>query len=148
MDYQRRAQPLLVLWSVLGVAMSGFLSYRYYFTPGCHGGWLSCSVAGKTVLIAGIPPCLFGLIMFSSVLILVLVGWTRYHPGAFRRAIYYVSTVGTLFALGLSIYELFWLEAIKTGPTSCVYGFFLYLAIWLTVWRSQVAQPPMVNPTA
>lgn len=55
--------------SVVGVLFSGYLSYREFFMGNCDLGFVSC---GSNV--AGLPACVYGLVMYLVVLGLSVLG--------------------------------------------------------------------------
>lgn len=144
----RSTTPLFasLIFGLLGTLMSGYLSYWVLFGPSCHAGpisWLSCGSNGP-VKLAGIPTCVFGFGMFFLVVIFSLIALQR-ATKKMRSALLIVATVGTLFSLGLSAYELFWLQ--WTTLPACVYGFFFYVGIFISVWLHRPATP-MTTTTA
>lgn len=58
--------------SVAGVLFSGYLSYREIFLGRCHFGFVSCGV--NTPPIFGFPACVYGLVMYSIVLVMSVLG--------------------------------------------------------------------------
>jgi hypothetical protein len=82
--------------------------------------------------------------MFFLVVIFSLIALQR-ATKKMRSALLIVATVGTLFSLGLSAYELFWLQ--WTTLPACVYGFFFYVGIFISVWLHRPATP-MTTTTA
>jgi uncharacterized membrane protein len=61
---------VIMVISVIGVLFSGFLSYRELFAGSCNLGFVSC---GATV--GSIPACIYGLLMYSLVLIVSVLGY-------------------------------------------------------------------------
>lgn len=143
----RTSTPLFtsLVFSLLGTLMSGYLSYWVLFGPSCKAGpisWLSCGTNGP-VKLAGIPTCVFGFAMFLSVVILSLVALQR-SSAALRKATLTIATIGVLFSLGLSMYELFWLK--WTTLPACVYGFFFYVGIWIATKMSRFSPVAPATP--
>ncbi|MCX6800584.1 MAG: hypothetical protein NTZ73_00120 [Candidatus Diapherotrites archaeon] len=61
---------IILVISIAGILFSGFLSFRELST-----GQGSCSnVIGVTCGIADIPPCVYGLAMYSIIFVLSLLG--------------------------------------------------------------------------
>lgn len=121
---------MIGLFAVLGSALSGYLSYVNLFKSGCTNTFLSCSGGSGPVKIFGVPNCVYGFFMFMAVLILALIGLKFINKRCINNAILVLGIIGTLFALGLSIYEIFWLKP-DTLP-ACVYGFIFYVGILIT----------------
>lgn len=119
------ATKFVFVFALLGVLLSGYLSWYNIWGPGCHQAVISCSGGGRSVLIFGLPTCIYGFFMFLSVAVLsLLVARGRL---SIIRIILGVSIVGTGFAGGVAVYELWPTEAGLTSVPACVYGFFLYL---------------------
>jgi len=55
--------------SIIGVLFSGFLSYRELFLGSCDLSFVSCGAS-----VAGLPACVYGLVMYTGVLIVSLIG--------------------------------------------------------------------------
>lgn len=131
-----------LILGLLGALMSGYLSYWALFGPSCNAGpiaWLSCG-ATQPVKLIGIPTCVYGFFMFTAVVIMSLVALQRYNR-KLRTTMLTVATVGTLFSLSLAIYEVFWLE--WTTLPACVYGFFFYVGIFVSIL---ISQPRPLSP--
>lgn len=148
-----------LLWTLaaacLGALMSGYLVWQNYWGPGCRpDAWLSCSSGGAPVLIIGVPTCVYGFGMFVAVALASLIGLARQSRGAWLPTLVILTTVGTLFSLGLSVYELFLRQPTPSKPPACVYGFVFFAASFLaalaTEQRSRnapakdIARPPQV----
>lgn len=72
----RNALKAILVIAVAGMLFSGYLSYYELFVPaGCSDAIISCGV--KNVSIAGLPACVYGLIMYSIVFLLSLIGLLR-----------------------------------------------------------------------
>jgi len=82
------------------------------------------------VKIFGVPNCVYGFSMFAVVLLLALLALKKENKQPLNKAIFILGIAGTLFAAGLSIYEIFWLKP-STIP-ACVYGFVFYVGILVT----------------
>lgn len=55
--------------AIAGVLFSGYLSYYELFVPeGCSAAAISCGT--KVVTIASLPACVYGLVMYTIVLII------------------------------------------------------------------------------
>ncbi len=131
---------VILTFALLGVLLSGYLSYWVLFGPSCHAGpiaWLSCG--SQPVKLLGVPTCVFGLAMFAAVAGLALASLSNFRASV-RRALLIVGSVGVAFSAGLSIYEIWWLKP-EILP-ACVYGFFFYVGI-LTV--TIITRPTMTT---
>jgi uncharacterized membrane protein len=119
---------LISVFAAAGSSLSGYLSYVNLWGSGCEKAAISCSAsASGPVMILGLPNCVYGFAMFFVVLLLALMSIARDLPKV-RSTIFWLSIVGTLFALGLSIYEIYWLDA--TSLPACVYGLIFYAGIY------------------
>lgn len=144
--FSRAKDSAILAFGLLGTAMSGYLSYWTLFGPSCHAGpisWLSCG--SRVVKLLGLPTCVYGLFMFLTVVVLIGLAWGKTQPMRFHRILRIVAIIGVLFSAGLSIYEI-WIIELQKLP-ACVYGFFLYAGILMTVWlgfrRSRTVIPPV-----
>lgn len=149
MQFRNTAKAFISIFALGGVALSGYLSWQKYFGSGCHKAIISCSGGGKTVYIFGQPTCVYGLAMFTAVLLIMLLGWKSSRPRAINTTLLALSIVGVLFSAGLSIYEIFILKTATSGLPACVYGFFLYAGILIVTLLSRkgIVQEPPQNPT-
>ena len=64
------------LWIILGIgtvglAFSGFLSYREFFAISVTQ---SCSPVGEAGTVLGYPPCIYGFIMYLAVVVVAAAG--------------------------------------------------------------------------
>lgn len=143
----RTTTPLFasLLFGLLGMLMSGYLSYWVLFGPSCSAGpisWLSCGAAQPVKLI-GVPTCVYGFVMFTAVVVMSLMALQRF-GARLRKTLLSVATVGVLFSLSLAIYEVFWLE--WTTLPACVYGFFFYVGIFVAIVVSRPATATVLPP--
>ncbi|USN53075.1 MAG: hypothetical protein H6760_02760 [Candidatus Nomurabacteria bacterium] len=123
------ALTLILLFVVLGGLLSGYLSYVNLFANGCGQTIISCGV--NPVYIVGLPNCVYGFAMYVAIGILSAIYWVKGSSKGIANALVWLGLVGTLFALSLSVYEL-WLAAEKPESLpACVYGFFFYLGIFV-----------------
>lgn len=146
---------LILLFSVLGVLLSGYLSYKTLFVAaGCSQGFLAefVNCGAKPVNIFGVPSCVYGFFMFATVAVLALIGFSKLNNRGLLKAEMVLGVIGTLFAAGLSIYELWIIKVQFSVLPSCVYGFFLYLGVLivstLSFRQKGESVPPMMPPTA
>ena len=117
------------IFALAGVVLSGYLSYVNIWAKGCEQTLIKCGANGP-VKIFGVPNCVYGFFMFLAVLVLAIIGLKIANKHCINKAILVLGIIGTLFALGLSIYEIFWLKP-DTLP-ACVYGFIFYVGILIT----------------
>ncbi len=137
------AYSLIAVFAAAGSALSGYLSYVNLWGSGCEKAAISCSAsASGPVMIIGLPNCVYGFAMFFIVLILAMWSIVRDVPKV-RTTIFWLAVVGTLFALGLSAYEIFWQKA--TSLPACVYGLIFYACILALSW-TQRRTPPSSLP--
>lgn len=130
-------RPFLLItlyFSVLGLLLSGYLTYYTYFSDasmGCGGALISCGGVNP-VKIFGVSQCAYGLVMFMATTGIAIAGLYATKTKRLVMSLLVVSVVGTLFAGVLSAYELWWRIPRPLTMPSCVYGFFLYLGILIT----------------
>lgn len=143
---------LILFFSTLGVLLSGYLSYKKLFAAaGCSEGFLSQFVncGAKPVYILNVPSCVYGFFMFATVAVLALIGFSKLNNRGLLKAEMLLGVIGTLFAAGLSIYELWIIKVQFSVLPSCVYGFFLYLGVLIVstfALRQKDKTPPMMPP--
>lgn len=139
----------VALFALLGMALSGYLSYWNVFAETCSANpipWLSCG--SGTVTIFSLPTCVYGFFMFLAVLVADLVSLNAARTRSMIAATYYLGIVGVLFSGGLSVYELF---VVKTPQLpACVYGLVFYLGILISaaLWRRRVAAGSPHTPSS
>jgi len=75
---ERKALKTILVISIAGVLFSGYLSYREIFLGNCNLGFVSCGV--NTAPIAGLPACVYGLVMYTIVFIVSLLGLKSKKP--------------------------------------------------------------------
>ncbi len=142
---------IILGFAVLGVLLSGYLSYWNYFGPGCSVGplsWLVTCGGPKAVKIFGQPTCIYGFTMFLAVAITAIVGLTSTARRSLGLTLTLLGMAGTAFSGFLSIYEIFFLKIDLTALPACVYGLAFYVGILITAivaWRKSVADPSQVN---
>jgi len=138
MSFTPFAKKLIAVCALLGAIMSGYLSYQNYFNGGCKANsFLTCGAGPAKVSIFGQPTCIYGFVMFLATFILIFMAWNKTQAKGLVTATLIVGTVGVLFSLFLSTYEIFWLKALDYGPLpSCVYGLIFYIGIWIGTWQS------------
>ncbi|MFC1687713.1 vitamin K epoxide reductase family protein [Patescibacteria group bacterium] len=125
---KRTSLTLVLILSILGLLLSGYLSYYSLFTDGCTETFINCGT--EPVEIFGLPNCVYGFFMYLLVFVLAVIGLMKSQKAAFKTLVV-LGIVGTLFAASLSVYELFFLDVEWSGLPACVYGFFLYLGIFI-----------------
>ena len=57
--------------SVAGMLFSGFLSYRELFMGSCQIGFIRCGSGGVDL---GMPACVYGLVMYTALVIVLILG--------------------------------------------------------------------------
>lgn len=80
---------------------------------------------------SGVPQCVLGLVMFVIVAVLSVLILRASRPRGLLSTQVNLSLVGTLFAGSLSFYELWIQQPPPVTMPSCVYGFFLFLGVFL-----------------
>lgn len=146
----RLKTALIVIFfiALLGTAFSGYLTYYNYWGGGCQEAIISCSGGGRTVEIFGLPTCVYGFFMFLLVAVLSLIGLAT-KKRCYLTSNLIISLIGTLFALGVTIYEIWIVKIAVSGLPACAYGFFIYLAALIASYigfRKNDAQLPLVPP--
>lgn len=134
---QRAHRLLLIIlgFAALGLLMSGYLSYRFYFTSGCSEGplsWMVTCGGPKAVLLLGQPTCVYGLTMFAAVFVTAFIGLQRTVGKKLMIALTVLGIAGTAFSGFLSVYEIFVLDIELTALPACVYGLVFYVGILVT----------------
>ncbi|MFA6512186.1 MAG: hypothetical protein WCV86_03630 [Patescibacteria group bacterium] len=130
---------LILYFSVLGSLLSGYLSYNTLFrSEGCGQALITCGE--KPVEFFGVSQCIYGFIFFVIVLVVSILGLTMKDRAKKLMSLeVYLGIAGTLFAGGLSYYEL-WIQTPKPmSMPSCVYGFFLFGGVLLTAYLAKQA---------
>lgn len=147
----RTAFTTILILAGLGLLLSGYLSYWNLWGPGCHEGplsWLVSCGGPQKVLIFGLPTCVYGFFMYLAVAITAFLGIGATQSRRFLNVILGLGIFGTLFAGGLTIYELWILKLKFTALPACVYGLVLYAGILATSFaalrrlRAQFTAPP------
>ncbi len=120
-----------LVFTTLGLMLSGYLSFYTLFRSGCTKGFLSFLNCGgsEPVKIIGMPQCVVGFIMYFAVAVVALIGLRSLGKRAIMMTTMVIGIAGTLFSGTLSVYELWFQEPAPTTTPACVYGFFLYLGI-------------------
>lgn len=104
----------IILFSIVGVGFSGFLSFTNFFLG-------FCPLIEGCPLILGVPACLYGLGFFVALLALALLD---------KRSVVYVALAGVAFSVYSTFIELLIPGlSYSLGLPSCVYGLVLYLII-------------------
>jgi uncharacterized membrane protein len=142
------AFKLIVLFGIVGMIFSGYLTYYNYFVQdGCHKAIISCGGGGSAIKIFGQPSCVYGFGMFTIMAILGMVGVSQKRKGTMLAALL-ISIAGTLFSGTLSVLELWFRTPRPSTPPACVYGGIIYLALMITSiigWRSMNAASQTTN---
>lgn len=138
------ALKVLLGFSLLGVLFSGYLSYnRYFGAAGCAQGFFSCAGNGRPVLIIGQPTCIYGFAMFLVIAILTILAIRSTQPKSLINSSFVLGLIGVLFSIGVASYELWGIDLAFNQLPACVYGFFIFLGIFIASWiaRKQVDAP-------
>lgn len=150
MNQRQRFLIFILLFSVLGGLLSGYLAYWNYFGPGCSEGplsWLVTCGGPKAVKIFGQPTCVYGFTMFTVVAVLAVYALLKKSSRMSFVPFIVLGICGTLFAGFLSIYEIFYLHIELNALPACVYGLIFYLGILFTAgigqWSSQRVTDPL-----
>ncbi len=145
MGFTATKRLVILVFALLGVAMSGYLSYWALWGPSCHAGPISfLSCGSEPVKILNVPTCVYGFFMFLIVSVLTLARWSKSVPAMTERALLWVASIGVLFSASLSYYELF-IQKPDQLP-ACVYGFFLYVGILVVTVMALRSKPTVAPP--
>jgi len=127
---KKTALTVIMVVAICGIIFSGYLTYYNLLGPGCHKAIISCG--SNPVEILGLPQCVYGLAMYVIVAVLAGLAMRINSRKGLMTSIKVISLIGVLFAASLSYYELFVVETGVSGLPACVYGFFLYLVIFIS----------------
>lgn len=129
----------LLIFSAFGMGYSGFLSYSRLSMGVC----LSDSVCP---ILLGYPVCLYGALGFG---ILLGCGLYAFFKPGFKKIfdfLYWFSLGCVLFALYYLVQEVFILTpadaALSLGYPSCLYGFIMFLGVFLLVRSMTSSEKP------
>lgn len=147
-----RTTALSLLWTftILGLLLSGYLSYVNIWGQGCTQGLMSklvsCGSGPKKVLIFGQPTCIYGFFMYlaGAVTLLLAIGRKNLKPIFMTTTIFGIA--GTLFSGFLVVYELWVIRLTFDTIPSCAYGLVLYLGILITSMVALKGQPATQQP--
>ena len=118
MNFAKTSALLLVL-IVFGMGFSGYLATSVLLSS-------TCPLNGGCTIVFGYPSCLYGFVMYTIMLVILLLTWSgRVVFSTGRRLILIVSVIGMLFAGSLLIEEYSGNRPI----TICAVGFVMYLLI-------------------
>jgi hypothetical protein len=129
----------ILLFSLAGTLFSGYLTWTKLATG-------SCPIHESCPYFLGYPACIYGLIMFSILLILsAIVMLAKKKNQGINTAIKYISLAGVLFAGYFSVTELFFTKC-AGGPCqysfilpTCMYGLLFYTAVFILslikIWK-------------
>jgi uncharacterized membrane protein len=67
----KRALQIILVVGIAGLAFSGYLSYRELFAPAAEP---VCAPVGEPGTIVGYPPCVYGLLMYATIVALAAIG--------------------------------------------------------------------------
>ncbi len=116
----------ITVFSIAGMALSGYLSWYNLWGPGCSETFISCG-GPEPILIFGLPTCVYGFFMFLLTGILGVLGVAEKNKRLVLRWLLGVSIVGVGFSAFLSYYEMF-VQKLEELP-ACAYGLILYILI-------------------
>lgn len=127
----------MLLLSIAGVLFAGYLSFYKIVNETCALGE-GCSY------FLGYPTCLYGLIMFVLLFFASLLIYTKKgKKEELLKGMKIVSFLGIIFSAYFGIEELFFRQCLG-GPCpyalllpTCVYGFFVYVLIFLLARKKQ-----------
>lgn len=114
-----RRQLIISLISIGGIFFSGFLTF--YNSIG------ACPLIEGCSYLLGLPSCLYGLVIFASLLLLAIIDKNL----KFTRL---VSLAGVGFAVVTTVIDLFVnpsQSGYSLGLPSCVYGLIMYIMIFV-----------------
>jgi hypothetical protein len=124
-----KGAKILVLFSLIGVLFSGFLT----FTKLLLG---ACPLKEPCPYFLGYPACFYGFIMFLILFVAsLLLAFNKYDKGKLLKVLSYVSLIGIIFSLYSTYAEMAYplclggCEYSMLLPT-CVYGFIFYLIVF------------------
>ncbi len=135
MNRTNRFLLAVLIFSAIGLLMSGYLSYRNYFSSGCSQGPLSSIVTcggPKAVKIFGQPTCIYGFVVFFITFITAVVGLQSKTGHRVIRTLIVLGIAGTLFSAYLAVYEVFFLKFGFSPMPACIYGLIFFLGILLS----------------
>jgi len=69
---KQKALKIILGISIAGILFSGYLSYLELFAGSCEPSPISCGTSGFTL--ASLPACVYGFIMYTTVLITSILG--------------------------------------------------------------------------
>ncbi len=116
----------ILIFSLGGIALSGYLSWYNLWGPGCTETIITCG-GPEPILIFGLPTCVYGFFMFLIVGILAVLGLAEKNKRLVLRWLLGVGIVGTGFSAFLTYYEMF-VQKLDELP-ACAYGLILYVLI-------------------
>ncbi|MFA5992365.1 MAG: hypothetical protein WC796_01520 [Candidatus Pacearchaeota archaeon] len=129
----------IFIFALIGVLFSGYMTFVKLFSG-------VCPITEGCAILLGYPVCIYGLIMFFILFVLICVRLFGVRKkdlesiGGVDKGLFYVSLIGFLFSLYFSIKELFFNSCgtifsgnchYSLGVPSCVYGFVMYLIIFI-----------------
>ena len=126
---------IILIFSIIGLLFSGYLSYYNIFVGGCSETIISCGGPDQ-VLIFGLPTCVFGFFMYLTVFTFSLIGLMLENKHKFLKIIFCLGLFGTVFAGFLSFYEIYILDINFTGIPACIVGLGLYAIITIVSFLS------------
>ncbi len=116
----------ILIFSLGGIALSGYLSWYNLWGPGCTETIITCG-GPEPILIFGLPTCVYGFFMFFFVGVLAVLGLAEKNKRLVLRWLLGVAIIGTGFSAFLTYYEMF-VQKLDELP-ACAYGLILYVLI-------------------
>lgn len=126
---------LVAVLAIFGIVVSAYLAWQWYDAASstwCDlGDYFSCTKVRESPFsaVAGIPVAMAGVVGFgilSGLAALALLGFDRFGPASMVTWLLGFALLGSLIGLGLTIVEIFVIQAICI---LCAVGFALDLAI-------------------
>lgn len=119
---------------ILGIIVFG-IGFSGYLTAGVL--LVACPLSGGCTEVLGYPACMYGLTIYTILLIIFLLTWAERIPFVTgRRLTLLVAVIGMLFSGSLIIQEY-----LNRNPlTVCAAGFSMYLLIFLLslfLWKKE-----------
>lgn len=143
---------LVVLLSLAGVAVSGYLTWQWYESAGSSwcdfSSYFSCSRVRESpfAAVSGIPTSVVGVAGFLVLLALsslIFVGRTAIGPVPIAPALLTFAGVGAAIGAGLTVIEVFVIQAVCL---LCALGFaidLVILGIVFILWRGTDRLDPL-----
>jgi uncharacterized membrane protein YhaH (DUF805 family) len=127
---------IVFLLAIAGALFAGYLSFSKLVLQ-------TCALNEGCNYLLGIPTCVYGFVLFVIILVLA---WMRLQARSVETfnhlsmQIFWIGVVSILFSGYYAIKDIFFPSAIGTPAytlilPSCVYGFFVFVIIFILNWR-------------